>query len=291
MPTKIDWCHEVWNPITGCDKISDGCRNCYAQRLAFRLKGRCGYDADEPFKPTFHADKLNLPLKWKTPKRIFVNSMGDLLHDGVKTEWLQEAFNTMRWAALHTFIILTKRPENYHRKLTEPGIIGRSEIIPNVWWGVTAENQEAAEARIPRLLRIPAAVRFVSAEPLLEQVDMSVYLRELNWVIAGGETGPGARPMHPLWPFELFRYCNGFKKPFYFKGFGAWSPVGNYYQLAEDDCLDEALSKPHILLKDDGEVWDESVGQPPKCYVMRRTKKKEMNLFSCEYREFPQDAE
>lgn len=163
--TKISWCDKTWNPITGCTKCSPGCVNCYAERMSKRLAGRCGYPKENPFAVTFHPDKLQEPMKWHKPSRIFVCSMGDLFHEQVKDEWIDAVFMTMDLSRRHTFMILTKRPERMREYLS-----GRTHIIrmvyplPNVWLGVTVENQEQADKRIPFLLDTPAAKRFVSVE-------------------------------------------------------------------------------------------------------------------------------
>ena len=222
MTTKIEWAQETWNPITGCSKISEGCQNCYAERMAKRLAGRSGYPKADPFKVTFHPERLTQPHKWKKPRMIFVCSMGDLFHEGVDPGWLTDVFGVMHRNPQHTFILLTKRPENvpahktWHRK--------------NIWLGVTAENQQRADERIPTLLKIPAAVRFVSVEPMLGAVDLNE--RELlidkrrfkytignylDWVICGGETGPGARSMQIEWVQNLKDQCVVAGVPFFLK--------------------------------------------------------------------------
>lgn len=272
--TKIDWADIVWNPVTGCTKVSEGCRNCYAERMSKRLGGRCGYPKDEPFKVTLRPDKLDEPFKWKKPQRIFVNSMSDLFHDDVPDEYIFKVLQTManaQWINGHKFIILTKRPERMK------GIImvikddleeqAKPEKLPNgmmrhqmtfsfplqnIWLGVSVEDQSTANERIPLLLETPAAVRFISAEPLLgainltnldqgwrtnaltgEQSDMGrpwCDTRKLDWVIVGGESGPCARPMHPDWARSLRDQCEAVDVPFFFKQFGEWSPVGEIKQ-------------------------------------------------------------
>jgi len=193
MPTKIEWCEETWNPVTGCTKISAGCKNCYAERMAKRLAGRVGYPQDEPFKVTLHDDRLEEPLKWKKPRRVFVCSMGDLFHDDVPFHFIDEVFARMAIAKNCTFIVLTKRPKRMQEYFWNIGGTTRRDWVasricraldtttvphfewplPNVWLGVTAENKAAADERIPVLLKIPAAVRFVSIEPMLGPVDLT----------------------------------------------------------------------------------------------------------------------
>ena len=353
--TKIQWATKVWNPVTGCTKVSEGCRNCYAERMANRLRGRCGYPADDPFQVTLHPEKLNEPLKWRKPSRIFVCSMGDLFHPDIPDEYISKVWDAMWAAQQHIFLILTKRPErmlafireNAYAKhfgwednervpfkpgdlihiddlwmrdmcgwtasgkcdcnggyicdypadehsgqcehgnrfclsrecpiacdnppkevLKENDLEGQYEIdkegysidcewmqlhtrpkdayADNVWLGVTAENQEMADLRIPILLQIPAAVRFVSVEPLLGPVDLrhiqtsEVEIdsltgdhgvvrplagrsdNKLSWVIVGGESGPNARPMHPDWVRSLREQCQAAGVPYFFKQWGEW---------------------------------------------------------------------
>ena len=243
MATKIDWADETWNPITGCTPISEGCQNCYAKRMANRLRGRFGYPDDEPFSVTFHIEKLNKPLKWKKPRKIFVCSMGDLFHDDVETWELDRIFDRVLYDGIshHTWMILTKRPRRmmgYFQYLDD-----MQSSFDNVWLGVTAENQKRADERIPILLQIPAAVRFVSVEPMLGPINLrwvmyaheatgETYrqylerkgsynqyeaLRQLDWVIAGPETGPGARECKPEWIESLYEQCRAAGVPFFDK--------------------------------------------------------------------------
>ena len=251
--TKIEWAEESWNPVTGCTKISPGCKNCYAEKMSKRLAGRFGYPAADPFEVTLHPDKITEPLSWKKPRRIFVCSMGDLFHDDVLDRWIAEVFKIigMCWAAKdsrkdHIFMILTKRPERTRNFFRDWPLF---ENLPNVWLGVTAENQEQADARIPVLLSIPAAKRFVSIEPMLGPVDLNDMLHPHNlgsfssltgihnWgkphkekeygtldlVICGGESGPGARPVHTDWVRGVRDQCKEAGVPFFFKQWGCWA--------------------------------------------------------------------
>lgn len=244
MPTKIEWADYSWNPITGCEPISEGCKNCYAKRMANRFRGRFGYPKDNPFEPgTFHLDKLHAPLDCKKPGRWFVCSMGDLFHDNVNVHFIDRVWATMRIAPKHTFMVLTKRPENilkYYRIRKEHEGFFESE---NIWIGVTAENQKTAEERIPILLDIPAAIRFVSIEPMLEDMNIMKWLypgisyyenertgekseysklAKLDWVICGAETGPGKRWMETEWAISLQLQCEKANIPFFFKK-SSWS--------------------------------------------------------------------
>jgi protein gp37 len=229
--TKINWANKVWNPITGCTKISEGCENCYAARMAKRLAGRFGYPADDPFRPgVVHEDKLAEPLNWKKPSRVFVCSMGDIFHEHVSAITTVNIFQVMQAAKHHTFILLTKRPEIAEQRIAGMDFCNYIKWpLPNVWLGVTAENQQRADERIPILLQIPAAVRFVSVEPMLGPVDIYDYMyvvgtvdppvlgRGLDWVICGGETGPGARLMLADWAKSLRAQCVAAGVPYFLK--------------------------------------------------------------------------
>lgn len=237
--TKIEWADRSWNPVTGCTKVSPGCRNCYAERMARRLAGRYGYpEAPNHFDVTCHPDRLDQPLQWKRPKRIFVNSMSDFFHPAIPIEFQSKMFSIMRRCPQHTFMILTKRVDQlglFNHVCGWPD-------LSNVWLGVTAENQQAADERIPLLLKIPAAARFVSVEPMLSRVNLGlagtcpkswgVGYRPisdlLTWVICGGESGPGARPMHPEWPRDLRNQCVAAGIPYFFKSWGEWLPASQW---------------------------------------------------------------
>lgn len=243
--TKIEWADKSWNPVTGCTKVSPGCKNCYAERMARRLAGRCGYpEAPHHFNVTLHPDRLEQPLRWHKPRRIFVCSMGDLFHEDVPSWFLDDVFSQMFVCNQHTFQILTKRPMRMLRYWKTKSYSPSS----NVWLGVSVENQATADERIPILLRILATVRFVSLEPLLGPVDISPYMLHpsrksldfnkmpgkgdgftypftgLDWVIVGGESGPGARPMKPDWARNIRDQCQTAGVPFFFKQWGACMP-------------------------------------------------------------------
>ena len=232
MATKIEWATETWNPVTGCTPISEGCQNCYAKRMSNRLKGRCGYLKDDPFQVTMHPNRLDEPLRWRKPRRVFVCSMGDLFHPDVPEIEILKIFGVMAETPQHAYMVLTKRPKRMKEVLTSPTVANDVWLmtsrgctaepspwpLPNVWLGVTAENQARADERIPILLQIPAAVRSVSVEPMLGPVSLLRWLpwdtfrkglpgwelnpdyrQGLHWVICGGETGRGAWPMPPEW--------------------------------------------------------------------------------------------
>ena len=313
--TSIEWCDSTWNPIAGCTRVSEGCRNCYAERMAHRFAG-----PGQPYdgltvlanghpqwsgKVSFFEKRLLDPLKWKKPRRIFVNSMSDLFHPNVPDGWIDRIFAVMALCPQHTFQVLTKRPEmmrEYFQGLEEQRDEDRwwnaaldlevltekqlqefaencPELLPNVHLGVSVEDQATADERIPLLLQTPAALRFVSAEPLLSRIDLGRYVglsgiatddskgrcvncgkpgasaseqrfdafydgewacskrcewqheelgsplerKPLDWVIVGGESGPGARPMHPDWARGLRDQCVSAGVPFFFKQWGEFT--------------------------------------------------------------------
>lgn len=204
--TRIEWTDKSWSPVTGCTACSEGCTNCYARRMANRLRGRFGYPNDDPFAVTLHPDRLDEPLRWKKPRRIFVCSMSDLFHDRVPPEFRRKVLDACWASPQHQFLFLTKRPKTMRACLEARH--GYPWPWPNAWFGVTVCNQAEADEKIPVLLATPAAKRFVSVEPMLGPVDLSVYLGPpLDSVIAGTETGPRARPMDIAWARDLKNQC------------------------------------------------------------------------------------
>lgn len=270
--SKIEWTDATWNPVTGCTKVSAGCANCYAERMVKRLpmvRGRHGFDGDGDALPfsavTCHHDRLNQPRHWRKPRRVVVCSMGDLFHKHVTDEFIGRVFGVMGIAERHTFQVLTKRPERalewIRSRPRDPSKPSQSVVpcefgdlsyslpwpLPNVWLGTSVENQTAADERIPLLIQTPAAVRFVSCEPLLGPVSlrwMNAFpenvpytamnpsgvtdeydgLRRLDWIICGDESGPNARPMHPDWARSLRDQSKAAGVPFFFKQWGEWAP-------------------------------------------------------------------
>lgn len=279
--TGISWTDATWNPVTGCTPVSAGCENCYAARWAKRVMGDFGIKfslntGNETGPRKFsevmvHPDRLDIPLRWRKPRRIFVCSMGDLFHHDVPDKYIARVFQSMHQCQQHIFQVLTKRPERMREWINRCGnggglgwithdntpparaydgtgiIIGSSGHWPlaNVWLGVTAENQAAADERIPLLLQTPAAVRFVSVEPMLGAINIqrslgreyrrpsmtgswfsavpgSSEVRLIDWVICGGETGPGARPVHLDWVRSLRDQCQAARVPFHFKQWGEY---------------------------------------------------------------------
>lgn len=293
----INWTDATWNPVTGCTKVSSACKHCYAERDWARL-------ANNPKTPHYNGRKftdvatrpevLEQPLRWTRPRRIFVNSMSDLFHEAVPNEFIDKVLAVMLLAPWHTFQVLTKRPKRMLEYMTHDRLYSRvldaaNDIrfrlpnLPNVgisdptrspanwiWFGVTAENQESADERIPLLLQTPAAVRFVSCEPLLGYIDFIVPfagakvdalrgalpgIPRIDLVIGGGESGPKARPMHPHWIRSLRNLCLDAGVPFIFKQHGEW--------LAAAFATDQQAAMPYrrlAYIRLDGSVHDGSNG-------------------------------
>ncbi|MGW6744832.1 DUF5131 family protein [Streptomyces sp. NPDC055025] len=285
--TAIEWTDTTWNPVTGCTKVSPGCDHCYAETFAERFRGTAGHHFENGFDIQLRPERLLVPLRWKKPRRIFVNSMSDLFHDKVPDEHIARVFAVMALTPQHTYQVLTKRhgrmrsllssftfrhaceeattaivtddaapiPRYQRDAYTRQWWSHFAKPLPNVWLGVSVEDQKRADLRIPALLDTPAAVRFLSAEPLLGPLDLSSCLlvpcrccagaphddgcgpcddagcdsgftRGIHWVIAGGESGPGARTMDPDWVREIRDECRQTHTPFFFKQWGEWAPSG-----------------------------------------------------------------
>lgn len=359
--SKIEWCDRVWNPVTGCTKVSPGCLNCYAERMSKRFAELWGLPKDDPFKVTMHHDRLKQPLHWKKDSKVFVCSMADIFHDDVTDAVLDQIFGVMLATKVlnnrpdHTFMVLTKRAERMHRYFTsrtaaelleawafstdwvnmedgdvlfheyieglvchdwdekgtnssgseykEWGYLKQLFPLPNVWLGVTAENQEQADKRIPLLLATPTVKRFVSVEPMLGPVDLTDVPvpqvvdnrgfsinaltdnddehffnkhQKLDWVICGGESGPGARPVHPAWVRSLRDQCISAEVPFLFKQWGEFyhsipqngtEPTetgincigvnGHNAVTMEDGLVMERVGKTTAGRLLDGQLWDQ----------------------------------
>jgi protein gp37 len=211
-PSTIEWTDSTWNPVTGCTKVSPGCKHCYAERIAFRLQAMGQQKYANAFKLTLHEEELEKPLKWKKPQVIFVNSMSDLFHEDIPSEFIQRVFATMREASWHTFQILTKRSS----RLVE--LNPKLEWPENVWMGVSVENQDYTP-RIDHLRQTDAYIKFLSLEPLLGPLP-ALELQSIDWVIVGGESGPGARPMAEEWVIDIRDQCIKNSIPFFFKQWG-----------------------------------------------------------------------
>lgn len=269
--SNIEWTEATWNIVTGCTKVSAGCDHCYIERTPpFRMSSR---RFDRPgvggtTGVTLHPDRLDMPLRWRKPRRVFVNSLADLFHDEVPDEFIAHVFATMAATPQHTYQVLTKRPARMrslvsghdgsgHRLLeatqdeaTARALYDAPWPLPNVWLGVSVENQQWADIRIPLLLDTPAAVRWLSCEPLLGPVDLTnvapgtVYRDcgfkaldgdpRIDWVVVGGESGPGARPMHPDWARSLRDQCQHAWVPLFFKQWGNWVAPS---QMPEDTFM------------------------------------------------------
>lgn len=210
--TKIEWTEASWNPVTGCTKISAGCKNCYAERMAKRLKAMGQPNYRNGFKVTCHPHVLDLPVQWKKPRTIFVNSMSDLFHEDVPPVFVEKIFAIMNRARRHTFQVLTKRPE----RMTE--LMTHFDWSSNIWMGVTVESGDYMD-RIDLLRTVPAAVRFLSIEPMLGPMP-DLNLEKIDWVIVGGESGPGARLMKKEWVLQIRDLCISSGVPFFFKQWG-----------------------------------------------------------------------
>jgi len=233
--SKIEWTECTWNPVTGCTKISPGCLHCYAERMALRLQAMGQPNYRNGFRLTPHPHMLELPLRWRQPRMIFVNSMSDLFHEDVPFDFIQQVFDAMRRAPQHCFQVLTKRSERLAQlspKLPWPD---------NVWMGVTVENSDYA-SRLDHLRRTGAAVKFISFEPLLGPVS-NIDLAGIQWAIAGGESGPGARPMRSEWVIHLRDRCVAEGIPFFFKQWGGVNKKANG-RLLENRTWAE---RPHTL--------------------------------------------
>jgi protein gp37 len=210
--SSIEWTESTWNPVTGCTKASTGCKHCYAERMAYRLQAMGQPNYRNGFELTIHEHALGLPLQWKKPQMIFVNSMSDLFHEGVEDEFILRVFDVMRQAEWHRFQVLTKRAER---------LLSMNDSLPwapNIWMGVSVET-ESCLPRIDCLRNTGAATKFLSLEPLLGPLP-GLNLQGIDWVIVGGESGPGARPLAQKWVTDIRDNCEQSRVPFFFKQWG-----------------------------------------------------------------------
>jgi protein gp37 len=210
--SNIEWTEMTWNPVTGCTKISQGCKHCYAERMARRLEAMGVERYQNGFKVTLHPDAVDVPRRWRQPRVVFVNSMSDLFHEAVPLAFIERVFATMHQSPQHTFQVLTKRSE----RLAE--LASKISWPRNVWMGVSVEDARVVH-RIANLQRVPAAVRFLSLEPLIGPLD-SLPLEGIQWVIVGGESGPRARPIRKEWVDSILRQCRSAGVAFFFKQWG-----------------------------------------------------------------------
>ena len=217
--SKIEWTEATWNPVTGCTKVSAGCKHCYAETLSHRLAAMGVKGYENGFAVSIHADRLSIPLRRKKPTIWFVNSMSDLFHPKVPFNFVDEVMNTIIQTSQHTYQILTKRPGRMRQYFSS------REVPTNAWLGTSVENKKHGVPRIDELRKIKAKVRFLSVEPLLEDIG-KVELSGIHWVIVGGESGKGARPMQTAWVDNVKKQCTSSKVRFFFKQWGAWGADG-----------------------------------------------------------------
>ncbi|MFJ6393952.1 DUF5131 family protein [Streptomyces sp. NPDC091972] len=318
--TPIEWTRSedgapgaTWNPVTGCTKISEGCDHCYAETFAERWRGTSGHHFENGFDLTLRPERLRLPLTWNKPRRVFLNSMSDLFHQDIPDTYIAKVFAVMAIAGQHTFQILTKRHARMRALLSSPsfwhqvahegrehftgcqqdwlaaGAMLGGQPLPNVWLGVSVENQRWADIRIPALLETPAAVHFLSCEPLLGPVDLKQAVRTMgserghgltasyvhaggccrtlhgiDWVIVGGESGPKARAMHPDWARSLRDQCAAAEVPYFFKQWGEFAPESYGHN-----------SGATVLIDGQGRTWNETDAPATQDVIrMRRVGKK-----------------
>lgn len=246
--SSIEWTEATWNPLTGCTKISPGCKHCYAERIALRLQAMGQTNYANGFALTVHETALELPLRWKKPKAVFVNSMSDLFHEEVPAEFIHRMFDIMGKADWHRFQILTKRSARLH------DLSPKLPWLPHIWMGVSIENKDYAY-RIDHLRDSAACVKFLSLEPLLGPL-RRLNLRGIDWVIVGGESGPGARPMNPAWVIEIRNQCREAGVPFFFKQWGGVNKKKTGREL-EGRTWDEMPKLPGTL-----ELWTTTPSPP-----------------------------
>ncbi|WP_032375997.1 DUF5131 family protein [Rhodococcoides fascians] len=324
--TGIEWTDATWNPVTGCTKVSPGCDHCYAESIAHRFAGTKSYP--NGFDVTLHPGRLTQPLRWRKPRRVFVNSMSDLFHKDISDDYIARVFGVMaanRWhsAPTHTFQVLTKRParmrtllssanfradvasaaatmtDDAHCDNVHDAVLFHEWPLSNVWLGVSTENQKWTDIRLPQLLATPAVRRFISAEPLLGPIDLTRYAwltdktmtdfqpmmpTGLDWVIVGGESGHGARPMHPDWVRSLRNQCVRDDVSFHFKQWGEWGPLAPLradgsadYSRTHTIATDGTLYAPGDLVYPDGPRYGEAIraghSQDHLCTTFRVGKK------------------
>jgi protein gp37 len=225
--SKIEWTDTTWNPLRGCTKISPGCKHCYAETFAERFRGVKGHPYEQGFDLRLVPEKLTEPFQWSGPRTVFVNSMSDLFQPDVPDAYIEDVVRVMVDADWHTYQILTKRSERLARLLSTR--LRFASDKEHIWWGVSVEDKQYGLPRIEHLRSAPTAIRFLSIEPLLEDLG-EFNLKGIEWVIVGGESGPGARPMHPRWVSHILEACNKQKVLFFFKQWGVFT------SLKQDVC-------------------------------------------------------
>jgi protein gp37 len=217
ISSKIEWTDSTWNPVRGCSKVSPGCKHCYAETIAERFRGVRGHPFEFGFDLRLVPEKLGDPIRWSTPRMIFVNSMSDLFHPGVSDDYIEKVCSVMLSADWHTYQILTKRADRMSQLLSTKLV--RAARARHIWWGVSVENREHGLPRVDSIRTSGASVKFLSVEPLLE--DLGPFnLKQIDWVIVGGESGPGARPIKRSWVRSVKSQCRAEGVPFFFKQWG-----------------------------------------------------------------------
>jgi protein gp37 len=247
LHSKIEWTDATWNPIRGCTKISPGCEHCYAQTFAERFRGVPGHPFEQGFDLRLVPEKLAEPLRWTLPKMVFTNSMSDLFHEEVADDYILEIAKVMQLANWHTYQVLTKRAVRMRDMLNT--ILSQAALEENIWWGVSVEDRKYGLPRIEELQNTTAKVKFLSIEPLLEDLG-KIDLTGISWVIVGGESGPHARPMEPEWVLSIKEQCEKSLIPFFFKQWGGVHKTQNGRELNHrtyDGFPERTFKKPASL--------------------------------------------
>jgi protein gp37 len=246
--STIEWTDATWNPVRGCTKISPGCAHCYAETFAERFRGVPGHPYEQGFDLRLIPEKLAEPFKWASRRRVFVNSMSDLFHEGVPDEYILRVADVMKAANWHTFQVLTKRSERMAELLRTR--LRFAAELPHIWWGVSVENRKHGLPRIDHLRTAPAVVRFLSVEPLLEDLGV-IDLNGIHWVIVGGESGHGARPMHADWVRSVRDQCQAAGVKFFFKQWGGVRKGKTGRELDGRTYDDQPLQNNKVQLEPD----------------------------------------
>lgn len=241
--TSIEWTDATWNPVTGCTKISSGCDHCYAERFSERFRGTAGHPFETGFDLTLRPARLEQPLRWRTPRMIFVNSMSDLFHKEISTEFIARVFDTMEAASWHTFQVLTKRSSLMRDFLRKR--YGERRGPSHIWFGVSVEDG-TKKSRIRHLREAPAGVRFLSIEPMIGSIG-KLDLSGIDWVIVGGESGPRARPMKEEWALEVRDQCRASSVAFFFKQWGGRTPKAGGRLLVGEEWSQFPAAAPSTM--------------------------------------------
>jgi len=270
--SAIEWTDATWNPIRGCTKISPGCKHCYAETFAERFRGVPGHPYEQGFDLKLVPHRLSEPLKWTTPKTIFVNSMSDLFQEGIPDSFVDQVGQVMQMADWHTYQVLTKRAEHMRDMLSGP--LSFASQLRHIWWGVSVEDRKYGLPRIDALREAPAALRFLSVEPLLEDLG-EINLDGIHWVIVGGESGAGARPMMVEWVLRLREQCAAASVPFFFKQWGGVrkSEAGRMLDGRTYDAMPDREGRkvpPHRIrlgMLEEVRGWEAAYGVPETAAV------------------------